>query len=333
MLRPRRILLRALAFLLALAGVLLIPSFAAAATIAFTINDSRITESSGLTREVPGKRYWTVNGSGEAGTAYALNGEGAVTGTLRFKAQPIDIEAIATFGSRLYLADIGDKDKKRQFVTVYFFNNAKPAAGTVPYMAYDFEYPDGKHDAETLLVDGTGRLYIVTKGKTGGIYAAPGLPSRQALNKLVRVGSAPAYVTDGVFLPGDKQIALRTYVSVKILDAITYRTVAQAATPAQPQGESIAVSLNGKSLLVGSEGAASRVYLVKVPTKIGKVPKASNNPPQTPSPTPSAGADDPGDVDDSSDSGQSRLGTFLALGMAAAAAIVAGVVVAVVRKR
>jgi hypothetical protein len=335
MLRPRRILLRVAALLLALVCVTTVPSFAAAATVAFTIRDSRITKSSGLARDLAGKRYWTVNDSGDPGTAYALNSRGAVTGTLRYRAKPIDVEAVATFGSRLYLADIGDKARSRQFVTIYFFDRAKPASGTVPYRSYDFAYPDGKHDAETLLVDGTGRLYIVTKGKKGGIYAAPGQPSRQALNRLFRVGAAPAYVTDGVFLPGDRKIALRTYVSVDVVDAISYRTVARAATPKQPQGESIAVGLDGSSLLVGSEGTASKVYVMKVPTRLGKVPKAGSNPPQTPtpSPTPSASPADPGDEDQLPSAGPSRRGTLLALGLAAALAVVAGVVAAVVRKR
>ena len=335
MLRPRRIALRASTLLLAFVFACMVPSFAAAATVAFTINDSRITRSSGLARDVAAKRYWTVNDSGEPGTAYALSGNGKVTGTLRYRAQPVDVEAVATYGSRLYLADIGDKQRNRQFVTVYFFDQAKPASGAVPYKSYDFQYPDGKHDAETLLVDGTGRLYIVTKDKSGGIYAAPGQPSRRALNTLFRVGTAPAYVTDGVFLPGDRQIALRTYVSVQIVDAITYRTVARAATPAQPQGESIAVSLNGRSLLLGSEGAVSKVYVMNVPTTLGKVPPARNAPPQTatPSATPSSSAADPGDEIPTTSSGQSRQGTFLALGLAAALAVVAGVVAAVIRRR
>ncbi len=32
------------------------------------------------------------------------------------------------------------------------------------------------------------------------------------MNELTRVGDAPGHVTDGVFLPGGKQIALLTYV-------------------------------------------------------------------------------------------------------------------------
>ena len=114
------------------------------------------------------------------------------------------------------------------------------------YKAYDFSYPDGPHDAETLLVDGDGRLFIVTKGAEGGIYAAPSSPSRQGVNELERVGDAPAFVTDGTVLP-DGRFALRTYVSVEIVDPDSYEVVARAATPAQKQGESITTTFDGKA--------------------------------------------------------------------------------------
>ena len=196
------------------------------------------------------------------------------------------------------------------------------------------------HDAETLLVDGAGRLYIVTKGKKGAIYAAPGVPSRSALNRLVKVGDAPAYVTDGVFLTDNKRIALRTYVSVIVLDAISYKAVASSPAPLQPQGETIALSLNGKRLMMGSEGNPSKVYIVDVPKEKGEdVPKGTSTPPDAPSASPSASSDssgaDSGDdgVDsDSGDANPNRQGTFLALGLAGVVAVVAGVVVAVVRR-
>jgi hypothetical protein len=326
---------------LVLLATLWVPALAGAADkVAFTITDSRITESSGLTRNAGHDGYWTVNDSGEGGVVYALNGKGEVTGSFRYAASPADVEALAIYGKRLYVADIGDNNKKRDFVTVYYFTGPPTDGSTIKFRSYDFAYPDGPHDAETLLVDGAGRLYIVTKGKKGAIYAAPGLPSRTALNRLVKVGAAPAYVTDGVFLPDDSRIALRTYVSVIVLDAISYQTEARAPAPLQPQGETMALSTNGKRLLLGSEGNPSKTYVVRVPTEKETVPKAASTPPAeasvtpSPSPTPSAAGDDT-DAEDTSDEGSAnpnRQGTLLALGLAGAVAVVAGVVVAVVRR-
>jgi hypothetical protein len=313
---------------------------AARDTVAFVIDDPRITESSGLARNAAHDGYWTVNDSGDGGVVYALDTKGEVTGSFRYAAEPTDVEALAMYGKRLYVADIGDNAQKREFVTVYFFDDPPTDGSTVRFRSYDFGYPDGEsHDAETLLVDGAGRLYIVTKDAKGAIYAAPGIPSRSALNELVKVADAPSYVTDGVFLPTNKRIALRTYVSLLVLDAISYKTTATAAIPLQPQGETIALSRNGKQLLLGTEGRPSTTYQVAVPKKKAKVPTPANTPPPDPSASPSPTATKSADVGDSvvadsSDASADSMpqGTWVALGLAGVVAVAAGVVVALIRR-
>ena len=352
-----------------LAGLLLgwsavIP--AAAKTVEFTISDSRITESSGLATDAPDERYWTVNDSGDAGVAYALDPDGDVQGTLDFRVEPVDVEAVGFHDGRLYVADIGDNREQRDFVTVYFFDEAEPADQPVVYKAYDFAYPDGAHDAETLLVDDDGRLYIVTKGASGGIYAAPESPERQGVNQLERVGDAPAFVTDGTVL-ADGRIVLRTYVSVEVLDPGSYEVTARAATPAQKQGESITTTIDGTSLLIGSEGKRSKVLRIDIPSSLDQAPKPSSDPPETtsasPTTTPKAGSTtkakassttkpkaDPTTQRDprirrgisgrrticrrtpTRTSGTDRAGTLAALGVAAAVAVVAAGVVIAVRR-
>ena len=331
--RPARRGLGAALLALLLAGGL--PAVAAAEdTVAFTIDDRRITESSGLARDVPNDLYWTVNDSGDGGTVYGLEDDGTLRGTLNFRAQPTDVEAVAVDGSRLYVADIGDNEAVRDQVSVYFLTNPRANGLTVTYNSFDFRYEDGPHDAETLLVDPDGRLMVVTKGAQGGIYQAPQAPSRSSTNELRRVGDAPALVTDGVFLP-DGRIALLTYGSVEVLDGQTYAPVSSTPIPRQPQAESLAVSLDGTSLLVGSEGRRSTVYALPLPGAEGG---------ETPTPTPTAApsgdatpADSGEDPDaEASDEGTApsagRRGTLLAVGLAAVVAVVAGVVVGVVRK-
>ena len=355
--RPRTVRRRVAA---ALAGVLALTLLgwsvalpAAAATVEFTITDPDIIESSGLATDTEAQRYWTVNDSGAAGIAYALDDRGETQGTLEFRVEPVDVEAVAFHEGRLYVADIGDNRARRDSVTVYFFDDAAPATKPVVYKAYDFSYPDGPHDAETLLVDGDGRLFIVTKGVEGGIYAAPTSPSRQGVNELERVGDAPAFVTDGTVLP-DGRFALRTYVSVEIVDPDSYEVVARAATPAQKQGESITTTFDGKDLLVGSEGRRSKVLRMDVPTALDAAPTPSASPPSTSpspsatqtqspsatggaaSPSPSGGEDSAASEDDVPEdpgaSATSRQGTLAALGLAAAIAIVAGSVVVLIRR-
>lgn len=298
---------------------------AAADTVAFTIKDSRITESSGLARDSAGNRYWTVNDSGDEGMAYGVSAAGKVEGTLEFRVAPTDVEAVAMVGQRLYVADVGDNNRNRyrSEITVYYFDNPEPDNSTVTYKSWDFSYADGRHDAETLLVNSTGRMFVVTKGKSGGVYAAPAEPKTIGMNKLTKVAKAPGMVTDGVFLPGDERIALLTYTAVKVLDAKTYEEVASAKIPAQKQAESLSLSLDGKSLLVGSEGRNSKVYEMAIPGAEAATPTTG---------TDSDGADADADAEPALTSTQGRRGTFLALGLAAFAALVAGVVVAAARK-
>lgn len=328
---------------------------AAAETVEFTISDERIIESSGLATDADNQRYWTVNDSGDMGIAYALDDRGEVTGTLQFRAQPVDVEAVAYHDGRLYVADIGDNSADRDFVTVYFFDDAEPTAQPVVYKSYDFSYPDGAHDAETLLVDGDGRLFIVTKGVKGGIYAAPTSPSRQGVNDLERVGDAPAFVTDGTVL-SDGKLALRTYVSVDVVDPTSYEVTARAATPVQRQGESITTTFDGDALLLGSEGKKSKVLRVDVPTTIGDAPTPAESPAATSSPSPAetsasptaskkpespkatssaSAADEPVEengADDSTSAESSPAGTLAALGLAAVVAVVAAGVVVFARR-
>jgi hypothetical protein len=299
----------------------IVPSFAAAEdTVAFTIKDARITESSGLAVDPAGNIYWTVNDSGDRGVAYGIGLDGEVQGTLNFRAQPIDVEAIAVHDDRLYVADIGDNNRRRDFVRVFFFNNPRANGLTVTYHAYDFSYPDGAQNAETLLVNDAGRLFIVTKGDEGAIYAAPRKPDRVGVNELKKVGAAPADVTDGTFLPGGDKIALLTYSEVTVINASSYEALASSPIPEQPQAESLTLSLDEQSLLVGSEGKRSKVYSIPVPSA------------STPTPTPSEEPVETDVPEDQSGIIQNQKGTLLALGLAGFVALVAGTVVALARR-
>ena len=100
--RTRRRLRPAAALLLAVGLTLAGTLPAAAAEVAFTIRDERIAESSGLARDLGAGIYWTINDSGDGGVAYAINPKGKVTGTLNYRAQPFDVEAVAVHENRLY---------------------------------------------------------------------------------------------------------------------------------------------------------------------------------------------------------------------------------------
>src|SRR4051794_17862577 len=156
------------------------------AHVAFRWRDQRIAESSGLaaaTRE-PGV-WFTHNDSGDAARFFAVGADGRTLATYRVAgATAVDWEDMAAAPAAdgtptLWLADIGDNDAARPSITVYAVPEPRVRRGedrTLPTTAYRLRYPDGPHDAETLLVDPVRhRAYVVTKTLAGrsAAYAAP----------------------------------------------------------------------------------------------------------------------------------------------------------------
>ena len=119
--------------------------------------------------------------------------------------------------------------------------------------------------------------------------------------------------------------------TIEILDAKSYERVGSVSVPAQEQAESLAVSLTGKSLLVGSEGEDSPVYAVPDAGAAPAAPRLPRPPRAT-----AARTTDPirrqEEAEAESTTGQGRARTLLALGLAGLVAITAGGVVALVRK-
>lgn len=312
--------------LLALVALVLIAGVAAAdeptpagTQLAFRITDPRVTESSGLARDTDNTVFWTANDSGDSGVVYAIGPTGRTVGTLEFDAEPIDVEALAYADGRLYVADIGDNTGSRDSVRIYVFNNPAPGQERGSnYTAYDFVYPEGAQDAEAILVDDDGGIHIVTKAATGTVYRAPRQLSAGQVNRLTPVADAPAYVTDGTVLPSGRY-ALRTYLSVEILEPELYAPVARGALPFQRQGESMTLSLGDDALLVGTEGPSAPVLRVPFPTELAAAPTGAPTPPPSPSPSPTPVSGDTG--------GTNRTGTLVALGLAVLASIGAGLVV------
>ncbi len=260
---------------------------------AFAISDARITESSGLAASAVHRGYfYTHNDSGDDPRVFLLDPRGRVAGMISLRtAENVDWEAIAAGpDQRIWVGDIGDNTRSRDRITIYRFREPHSVGDQpVEWSRFRFEYPDGAHDAEALLVDPrTGRVYVVTKDADGGaIYSAPAKLVPGTTATLTKVADAPAMVTDGTFLPDGSAIVLRTYADVRVLrwpGGKPERTI--SLSQPQRQGESIAVDADGKELFLGSEGAGSAVYEMPFTTAApsGRAPGA------TPSPKPSASA-------------------------------------------
>ena len=260
------------------------------------LTDPRITESSGLaaSRVHPGV-LWTHNDSGDSARIFAIGRGGETVAAYSLAGQEArDWEAMAPGQDdarrpALFIGDIGDNsaERSRGILVHRVTEPTRLADGFLRPVSYRLRYPDGPHDAETLLVEpGTNRLYVVTKGLLGGgMYAAPAQLSPTEPNELRRIADVPPLITDGAFLP-DGRFVLRDYGDAWLYDS-PGDLRQRIELPPQEQGESLAVSADGRSLLVGSEGGDSEIWRIPLGERASGVTPATTSPPEKGTPQPS----------------------------------------------
>lgn len=217
---------------------------------------------------------WSLNDSGNPARLLAFTPAGRSRAeVLVAGAQNVDWEAIAA-GRRgtLLVGDIGDNLAQRPSVAV--ITVAEPGAGATavtPTARFELRYPDGARDAEALLFDrSNGSIVIVSKsfGPPGGIYVAR-RPSSQSATTLRRAGTleldAGEAVTAGDVSADGRTIVLRTYdrafawrrrAGETVAAALRRRPcVAEADLLREGQGESIALTRDGRAFYTVPEGA------------------------------------------------------------------------------
>ncbi len=149
---------------------------------------SPMNEVSGIvaSRSNPGV-LWAHNDSGDTNKVYAINEQAQLLGEFVLSgASATDYEDIAVGpGNNLFVADIGDNGESRGNIKVYRVpeptvaaNGGDQSQALSNVDTLTLTYPDGPHNAETLLIDpASGDLYIVTKSSSenNSIYwaAAP----------------------------------------------------------------------------------------------------------------------------------------------------------------
>jgi hypothetical protein len=234
-----------------------------------------LTEASGLalSRRSPG-RLWTHNDSGQP-ILFAVDARGAVAGQVRITGASVeDWEAVAVGpcggDSCIYVGDIGDNEAARPRITIYRVPEPENASGTASVSGvFHATYPDGAHDAETLLAGADGRLYIVTKGETGpvALYRFPAQLQDKQTMRLERVGSASAKpdadsrITDGTVSPDGQWVVLRSRSTLTFYRAADllggqWRAVSNVnlSSLKEPQGEGVAVGADSTVFLAGEGG-------------------------------------------------------------------------------
>lgn len=258
----------------ALTGVLAGPATPARADDggheAFTIEDPRVTESSGLAASTlhPGV-YWTHNDSDDGPYVYAVDsrtGRTVARVTLTGIGAPRDVEAISIGPDhQIYVGDIGDNlGGKWPHVWIYRFPEPKELRDqTLRATQFTVQYADGPRNAEALMVHPrTGRVYIASKKEEGGaLYEGPRTLSAHGTNVFRELAPVDLWVTDGAFSPDGRQLSLRGYFGGQSYAWNDGRPKAEGrlSVPLQRQGESMTYTPDGTTLMYGSEGEHSTV--------------------------------------------------------------------------
>ncbi len=178
--------------------------------------------------------------------------------------------------SYIYLADIGDNKSERSQHIIYRFpeplyataHEGKTIDITLEVDKIIFNYPDGRYNAETLLLDPIERdLYIVTKyGAQSYLFVARYPQPVNELVTLTKVGAFPFRETTAGDISSDgKRVLIKTY------DQIFYWNTSQVQPiwkllsqtpelapyhPMEAQGEAIAWSSNGYYTSSEKKGSA-----------------------------------------------------------------------------
>jgi hypothetical protein len=152
---------------------------------------------------------------------------------------------------------------------------------SVDFERFAFRYPAGAHhNAETLLVHPqSAELYVVTKpggGLPATVYRFPQPLDASGTATLERVGDLPVptaldvQLTGGSFAPCGDALLLRMYNRAVELTqpagqppaALFGAMPLSVASAAEPQGEAITYSSDGRSYFTASEGSAQQLHRV-----------------------------------------------------------------------
>jgi hypothetical protein len=282
---------RRVAYALLLAGLLCSGGAASAGSGAATeaYAPFGLAEASGMTASGAHEGVvWVVEDSGEPPdelpVVRAFDPTGDQVGSVTLDGwNNRDTEALSMGPRRtLWVADIGDNNAVRESVVVHTFTEPIGLYEiTLTPVSYRLTYPDGPHDAESLMVDPVdGRVYVATKSALGDgtLYVAPEELVADQTHELTSVTRVPSWITDGSFTPDGQRLVLLRALPEIGATALLYdvtrpgggapmelKEVGQIDLPRQEQAEMITVTLDGRAILVGSEGEDEPVWSVALP--------------------------------------------------------------------
>lgn len=264
------------------------------------VESSSLVESSGLaSSRCTDDLYWSHNDSGESPTLFALDSSGRNLGEFLVSgAENVDWEDIATAkndeGCEIYISDTGNNYGLRKEFAIYLIQEPLLENTPIPTLplsakkisfSYDLLPDETSPDAEAMIVHPvTKEILIITKEKSGPaeVYVLSESAGKtdsmiaKKIGEVVVPSIPPGLITGGDISPDGKRLVLVDYLgayefSLPDLKSVFPKIFEESPTVIRfgkrTQGESIAYTRDGASLLATSEGLKSPIVMVSAINK------------------------------------------------------------------
>jgi hypothetical protein len=250
-----------------------------------------LTETSGIvSSRSSSNKWWAHNDSGGGNKIFLLGNDGKNWGEFTLEnTTNRDWEDIAMVNDNgknyILLGEIGDNNAAYNSSFIYKFEEPNVSSLTVPtnqtiaqagIQKIEFQYADGKRDAETLLADPISKdIYIISKRETQvGIYRLAYPQTTSSVIIAEKIGTLPySLIVGGDISPDGKEVLLKTYDKVLYwqreistsLSQLWQQPPLELPYTTEPQGESIAwqADLSGYLTLSEDLGSKAKLYFYK----------------------------------------------------------------------
>jgi hypothetical protein len=260
------------------------------------VGNDDIKEASGIaaSRANPGV-LWVHNDSGDKNRVFAMNEKGKNLGDYYLEnCEARDWEDIAAGPgpvdgeSYLYIGDIGDNDAKHKIKYVYRFIEPRllPDETSKNHIVKNidilrFRYPDGKRDAEALMVDPlTKNFYVISKREMNvKVYMAPFPQPMDSVSILKCINTLDlAMIVAADISPSGLEIIMKNYHEIYYWKRLPGESIKKALSrkpkkipyTKEPQGEAVTWDSKGSGYFtISEEGGGFPCHLYYYP-RVGK---------------------------------------------------------------
>jgi hypothetical protein len=237
---------------------IIMPSFVAT-PVSTGIVPGLVDEASGIadSKANPGN-LWVEQDSGNPNDLILLSYNGTVVKKINIKPsvnrdwEDIAIANGPVAGSNyIYLADIGDNNSAYPNYTIYRFTEPLASVDTVFNVeSIRFQYPDGSHDAEAIVIDNaTKDIYVITKrDNPSRLYKIAYPQNTLAINMAALIGSLSFSGVVGAALSASgNELLVKTYTSIfywnrsrnESIGSVIMTSPVALSYQLEPQGEAI----------------------------------------------------------------------------------------------